>query len=389
MNFEKLKDLMERFVTDGYAPGNTIKVYLGKNKVFDYSCGYSDINKKVRMTGDEYFNLYSCSKIATVTAALQLVEKGVVLLNDPLYEYIPEYKNMYVKSGSGELIKAKNCIRIQHLFNMTAGLTYNIDTDGIKKARELTEGRMDTDEVVRCIAEDPLAFEPGEKFEYSLCHDVLAGLVSIVSGKKFRDYVKENIFEPLGMSSATYHLTPEIEKRMAVQYKFVPESGDNPDIVAAQQCGNDKKGTFAEVGRKNELVLGDEYDSGGAGIISNISDYAKLAAALANYGLGITGERILSPATVDLMRTNTLNETQIKSFSTSGYGYGLGVRTIIDRARAGSLANTGEFGWGGAAGASVYIDPQIGLSAVYAKHTLNPREPYYQPRIRNVLYSCI
>ena len=92
---------MDRFVIDNYAPGNTIKVYLGNNKVFDYSCGYSDIDKKIEMSGDEYFYLYSCSKITTVTAALQLLEKGIILLNDPLYEYIPEFKNMYSTAQSG------------------------------------------------------------------------------------------------------------------------------------------------------------------------------------------------------------------------------------------------------------------------------------------------
>ena len=393
MNFKNLRELMDRFVRDDYAPGNTIKVYLGNNKVFDYSCGYSDIDKKIEMSGDEYFYLYSCSKITTVTAALQLLEKGIILLNDPLYEYIPEFKNMYIKTESGELIKAKKDITIQNLFNMTAGFTYNTDTDGIKKAYELTQGKMDTETVIRCMASDPISFEPGEKFQYSMCHDVLAGLVSVVSGKKFRDYVKENIFEPLEMSSATYHLTPEIRKHMATQYRFVPQNdGEDFDLVNAQKCGNDKKGTFVDVGMKNHLVLGDEYDSGGAGIISSISDYAKLAAALANYGLGLTGERILSPSTVDLMRTNTLDANQIKTFNwkqVDGYGYGLGVRTMIDRAKGGAIGNIGEFGWSGAAGASVYIDPQIGLAAVYAKHTLNPREEYYQPRIRNVLYSCL
>lgn len=393
MNFSKLEDLMNQFIKDDYAPGNTIKVYLGQDKVFDYSCGYSDINKKIKMTGDEYFNLYSCSKIATVTAALQLIEKGVILLDDPLYEYIPEYKNMHIKTENGEIRKATKDITVLNLFNMTAGLTYDIDTDGIKKARELTGGKMDTDVVARCIASDPLSFEPGEKFQYSLCHDVLAGLVSIVTGKKFRDYVKENIFEPLEMTSATYHLTPEIEKHMAAQYRFVPSNSDTEfDIVKAQQSGNDKKGTFVDIGLENTHVLGDEYDSGGAGIISNISDFAKLAAALANYGLGLNGERILSPFTVELMRTNTLDKNQIKTFDwkqLNGYGYGLGVRTMIDRAKGGSLSNIGEFGWGGAAGASVYIDPKIGLAAVYAKHTLNPREEYYQPRVRNVLYSCL
>ena len=393
MNFEKLEKLMDRFVAEGYAPGNTIKVYFGKNKVFDYSCGYSDIDKKTKMTGNEYFNLYSCSKIATVTAALQLVEQGIILLNDPLYEYIPEYKDMYIKTENGELIKAKRDIKILNLFNMTAGLTYNMNTDGIKKAQELSQGKMDTTVVARCIASDPLSFEPGEKFQYSLCHDVLAGLVSTVSGKKFRDYVKENIFEPLDMSSATYHLTPEIREQMATQYRFIADNNDEElDIVDAQKYGDEKKGQFKNIGLENPHVLGSEYDSGGAGIISNVSDYVKLAAALANYGLGLTGERILSPSTLELMRTNTLDENQIKTFNwkqLDGYGYGFGVRTMMDLVKGGSTGNIGEFGWGGAAGASVYIDPQIGLAAVYAKHTLNPREEYYQPRVRNVLYSCL
>lgn len=281
MNFEELENLMNRFVEEGYAPGNTVKVYLGKDMVFDYSCGYSDMENKIKMTGDEYFNLYSCSKIATVTAALQLVEKGLVLLTDPLYEYIPEYKEMYIKTADGELVKAKKDITVINLFNMTAGFTYNMNTEGFKKARELTNGKMDTQTVVRCIAGDPLSFEPGERFQYSLCHDVLAGLVSVVTGQKFRDYMQKNIFDPLGMSSSTYYLKPDEQKYMAKQYQFVSKNnGENLDLVNAQKCGNDKKGYFEDVGLGNSLVLGDEYDSGGAGIISNVDDYAKLATAL-------------------------------------------------------------------------------------------------------------
>ncbi len=394
MKFNNLARLMEHFVEEGYAPGNTVKVYYKNDLVFDYSCGYSDIKKEIRMTGEEYFNLYSCSKVTTVTAALQLIDKGLILLNDPLYEYIPEYKEMYIKNGNGELVRAKNDIKILNLFNMTAGLTYNTKTENVERARVLTNGRMDTDVVVRCIAGDPLSFEPGERFQYSLCHDVLAGLVSIVTGKKFRDYVKENIFDPLGMESSVYHMTPREEARMASQYKFVPYSDLDKDFdaVKAQSSGCSRDGIYENVGVGNYLVVGDEYDSGGAGIISNVGDYAKLMAALAGYGMGINGERILSKGAVELMRTNTLSEEQLKPFSWKqlrGYGYGLGVRTMMDPIKGSSTGNVGEFGWGGAAGASVYVDPEIGLAAVYAKHTLNPREDYYQPRVRNAIYSCL
>lgn len=392
MNFDKLKNLMDHFVENDYAPGNTIKVYLDGKQIFDYSCGYSDLDNETPMSGNEHFFLYSCSKITTVTAALQLFEQGKFLLNDPLYDYIPEYKEMYIKARDGKISKAQKPITIKNLFNMTAGLTYDITTPAYSKARELTSGKMDTTVVARCLAEDYLAFEPGERFCYSMCHDVLAALVEIITGKKFRDYVKENIFDPLEMNDSAFHLTPEIEKNMACQYQFVSEDNGDLDIVDAQKFGRGKIGTFKNVGLIRNLVFGEEYDSGGAGVITTVSDYMKLAAALANYGTGLNAERILSPYTVDLMRTNTLDEKQMVSFNWEqlrGYGYGLGVRTMMDRAKGGSLSNIGEFGWGGAAGASVYIDPEINLAVVYAKHSLNPREEYYQPRVRNAVYACL
>lgn len=393
MNFNKLENLMNSFVEKGYAPGNTMMVYLNGEKVFDYSCGYSDLENKILMNGNEYFNIYSCSKIATVVAALQLLEKGVFLLDDPLYEYIPEYKEMYVKGADGELRKAKNPITIHNLFTMTAGLTYDSDTVAFEKARNITNGKMNTDIVARCIAEDPLAFEPGERFEYSLCHDVLAGLVSIITGKKFRDYMKENIFDPLEMDCSMYHLMPGIRNQMAQQYCLINNESDvEKDGVKAQIHGKTQGGHFKNAGIGNKLVFGEEYDSGGAGIITKVSDYIKLAVALANNGTGMTGERILSPYTIDLMKTNALTAEQMKYFNwkpLKGYGYGLGVRTMLHKEKGGVIGNCGEFGWSGAAGSSVYIDPQTSLAAMYAKHTLNPREDYYQPRIRNVVYACI
>ena len=123
-----------------------------------------------------------------------------------------------------------------------------------------------------------------------------------------------------------------------------------------------------------------------------MGDYAKLTAALANNGLGLTGERILSAASLNLMKTNRLGEAQLRDFNwkqLSGYGYGLGVRTHIDKAKSGSVSNIGEFGWGGAAGATVIVDTEAKLGVFFVQHTLNPREEWYQPRLRNVVYSCI
>ncbi len=375
------------------SPGNAVEVRIGNESVFKYAAGYSDLETKKELTGEEYFNIYSCSKITTMTAAMQLLEKGKFLVTDPLYDYIPEYKTMYVDDGEGNIREAKNPITIGNLFSMTAGFTYNFKTDAVEKVRKLTDGKMNTDVFARCKAEDPLIFDPGEKWRYSVCHDVLAGLISIIEGKPFRQYVRENIFEPLGMEKSVYHATDEIKSQMASQYKFVPE-GENGelDIVEAQKYGRSNDGTLVNVGKEVSRVLGEEFDSGGAGITTTVSDYMKLLEALANFGVGATGERILTENTVELMRTNRLTEEQLKYFNwrqLAGYGYGFGVRTLVDRAKAGSIGNLGEFGWGGAAGATAIVDPKLNLSVFYVQHCLNPREEFYQPRLRNIVYTCL
>ena len=391
MDFANLKNFMDYMAADR-TPGNAVEVYLEGKKVFQYEAGYSDLENKIPLTGREMYNIYSCSKVTTVTAGTQLLERGKILITDPLYDYIPEFREMYIRTADGNVKKAKNPITVGDLFSMTAGFTYDLNSEGFQKARELTGGKMDTVETIKCVAMDPLSFEPGTHWQYSICHDVLAALISVVSGQKFRDYVKENIFDPLDMKESVYHQAPEILERVAEQYFFVPNDSEIFDIVEAQKSGNSNDGYFKNVGKGVSHILGEEYDSGGAGIITTVSDYAKLMAALAGYGLGLTGERILAPNSVDLMRTNRLSPELLKDFEwrqLAGCGYGLGVRTHIDPAKSGVISNLGEFGWGGAAGATAIIDPKIGLGVFYAQHTLNPREEYYQPRLRNVVYSCL
>lgn len=392
MDFTNLKKFMDHMAEER-TPGNAVEVYLGGKKVFQYACGYSDMEKQIMMTGEEMFNIYSCSKVATVTAAIQLLEQGKYLLSDPLYEYIPEFRHMYVKRADGEIVEAVTPITIENLFTMTAGFSYNIDTQGFQKARELTNGKMDTVEVIKCVAKDPLIYEPGTRWVYSIGHDVLAAFVSVISGQKFRDYVKEHIFEPLDMKDSVYHHTEETLKRTAEMYTFVPKDNPDFDIVEAQMYGSANDGMYKHVNKGViRHVMGEEYDSGGAGIATTVSDYAKFAAALANWGTGLTGERILSSYAVNLMRTNRLNKELLQDFNwkqMAGCGYGLGVRTHMDPVASGQIGSLGEFGWGGAAGATILVDPKLNLGVFYAQHTTNPREEYYQPRLRNVVYSCL
>jgi len=389
MNFEALKNFMDR-LSSWRIPGNSVSVCVGGKEVFSYQSGYENYQNKTPMTPGKLFNIFSCSKPITVTAALQLYEKGYFLLDDPLYDFIPEYKHMYIKNADGSVTEAKNPITLRHLFTMQAGFGYDFGLPCFAKARELTEGKMNTLEVVKCLAREPLFFEPGSHWRYSLCHDVLAAVVEVISGKKFRDYVKENIFEPLEMKDSYYHNDDVLDK---VAEMYVYANSTETDIVAMQKSGsNEIDGKIRNVGKRVEHVLGSEYDSGGAGVTTSVEDYSKFASALANGGVGRNSEKIISAGTIDLLRTNQLGDVQMKDFNWQqlrGYGYGLGVRTLVDVAKSGSCGNIGEFGWGGAAGATVLIDPSVGLSVFYTHHMLNPQEEYYQPRLRNVVYSCI
>lgn len=388
MDFSALRAFMD-FMAQERTPGNAIEVYLKGEKVFSYASGFADLENRVRLCGNEYYFIYSCSKVAAAAAGMQLLEQGKLLATDPLYAYFPEFREMQIRQG-GELRPAKNPITIGDLFSMTSGIDY-----GYEKTLEEIErvsGRVETLDYVRGLAKKPLNFEPGTEWEYGLSHDILAGVIEVVSGMKFSEYMRKNIFEPLEMQETTYRMTPEIADRMASLYTFEVADGASLDPVAAQRMGNAEKGNFRKIEKNNFLVFSDSYDSGGAGIITTVSDYAKFAAALANGGTGLNGERILSPRTVELMKRNRLNLSEMKGFNwkqLTGYGYGFGVRTMVDPAAAGSLSSVGEFGWGGAAGSSVWIDTELNLGVFYAQHCLNPREEYYQPRLRNILYSCL
>lgn len=389
MDFTYLKDFMDR-LTAQHVPGNSIVVYHENREVFRYSSGYCDLESKTPMCGNELLNIYSCTKPATVTAALQLYERGYFLLNDPLYEFMPEFKDMYVKDKSGEIKKAKNPITIRHLFTMTSGFTYEKYSPSMQQAISDTNGKMPTVQALRYLAKEPLAFEPGTHWKYSLSHDVLAAVVEIISGKRFQDYVKEEVFAPIGVTDIHFHQTEDTLARTASQYMF--KTGEEIDIAKGQISAAGKDGYWEKQTKDNDLLYGPDYDSGGAGIIVSVPDYAKFASCLANGGIAPNGAQILSAGTIELLRTNQLNDTQLKDFNWSqlqGYGYGLGVRTMIGRKTAGFNGPVSEFGWGGAAGATLSADPDSKFAYFYAHHMLIPKEEYYQPRLRNVAYSCL
>lgn len=379
MDFEKLKSFMDKLCS-WRIPGNACSVYKDGMQIFKYASGYADVEAKIPMTGtDERLFVYSASKIITCTAALMEWEKGSFLLDDALDTYMPEWKNVMVRKTGGDGTEytepCKGYVKVRDLFSMSAGLDYSTERPSIAKALSDLAPSCPTRKICAAMAGDPLLFEPGTHWNYSFCHDVLAALVEVVSGMRMRDYAKKYIFDPLGMNNTSYGM------------------GDSPLRMAKIYQFSDEEGRYSELpGQNNYYIFGPEYDSGGAGVVSTVEDMAVFMHTLALGGTSANGVKILSPSTVALMKENTLDPVALKDFNWSplcGYGYGLGVRTLISKAAGGSPSPLGEFGWTGAAGAYVLIDTENRLSMFYAHHMLNNQEWYTASRLRNILYSCL
>lgn len=377
MDFKPLASFIDR-ITSWRIPWAEVMVIHQNDTVFHYRNGYANLEENTPITDGAIFNLYSMTKIMTCVAALQLVERGHMLLSDPVSDYLPEFAEMNVKkimpNGEIRLEKATRAITVRDLFTMTAGFSYDVGAPSIKEAVQSTNGKLPTREFAKALAKEPLLFEPGTHWNYSMCHDVLGALIEVVSGRRFGTYLQEEITGPLGMNDTAFDLNDEQQSRLIPQYAY------NDELEKSIRMDG------------NGFRVGTELESGGAGLLSTVRDYALFLNALTGHGTSPEGVRILSKASVELMRTDHLNEMTRPDYSwdhMGGYGFGLGVRTHISKSESGSLSPHGEFGWSGAAGCMAIIDPDSGLTVMYAQHLLNSQEPYIQRRLRNVVYSCI
>ena len=369
MEFVNLKNYMDRLVSEYRVPGVDCTVYRDHQLLFRYHTGLRDLENRRPMTGDELFIIFSMTKMLTCTCALQLLEQGKYMLNDPLSRYLPEFASMKVSTGEGTA-DAQNPITIRDLFTMGAGLDYDLRAPGIQRA--LAEGRTTTRELAAALSETVLGFEPGTRYRYSLCHDVLGALVEVWSGKTLGEYMKENLLDPLGMKNTFFGVPgdPKLLDRMAARYRYSPDR--TPERLPLECVYN----------------LSDRYESGGAGLVSTAEDYALFLDAIACGGQGANGARILAPSTVALMGTNHLTGAQLEDFGKArpGYGYGLGVRTHMDKSRSGSLSPIGEFGWDGAAGGFAVVDPKNKVSMTYFQE-IHHWDLRIQTEMRNALYA--
>lgn len=351
--FPKLTEYIERLHREKNARSCGIIIYKNHEKIYEHFCGYRDAAGTEKADGKTLYNMYSCTKPMTVAAGMMLVERGVLSLDAPVAEYLPEISEAYVMEGGKKICVGEKML-VRHLFTMSAGFDYGITSRPITELVKKTNGTASTRDMMRAFTSLPLGFRPGEKFRYSLCHDVLAAVIEAASGKRFADFMYENIFAPLGMENTYFHLPmAEKEKRMAELYKW-------------------DAGRMRLFGKENGYELTANYDSGGAGLISCADDYAVFADTMACGGVAKNGVRLLSEESVHYMAGDRLagfveHPESFGSVVGAGYCYGLGVRVLTDRAY-GSKAPLGEFGWDGAAGSCFTADPENGIGMIFTEH---------------------
>lgn len=268
---------------------------------------------------------------------------------------------------------------------MSVGLpnpNWNDSPTGLELTRIMTEemakngGLSDLQSVIRAVAAVPMAFDPGEHWMYGLGHDLVAALVEVISGKSIGSFLREEVFEPLGMQDTDYRYRGDIAERMATIYSIEPDGSRKP-----------VEGIFDMFHAPDA-----KYEGGGSGLYSTLHDYLKFSQMLANGGQ-YNGQKLIGRKTIDLMRTNYLDDTKLSEYRSTpyhaGYGYGLGVRTLMDKAMANSNSSLGEFGWSGMAGTWVSIDPSEGLSIVYLHQTYPHLEEHHHLRVRAAVYGAL
>jgi CubicO group peptidase (beta-lactamase class C family) len=375
----RLDAVTHGWVDDGRIAGVVTLVARRGRVVHLDAYGMADIENDQPMTKDTFFRLWSMTKPVTSVALLTLYEEGKFQLSDPLARHLPEFAHVKVLAGvddAGESIleDPTRPPTMLDVFRHTAGFTYGSGPEPIQQfLRPNPYSEPSLEALTNRIAEVPLIYQPGTRWVYSFSHDIQARLVEVLSGMSFEDYTRERLFEPLGMNEVVFGLPERLADRFANTYS-PNEAGE---LVATDTPEN---------------TTYDLPPFGGTSLSGPVMDYARFAQMLVNSG-ELDGARILSPRTVDLMASNHLPEGVARRSADGaeslGEGYGLGVRVVTDRAKAGNLTSTGTFGWSGAAGTHFFVDREEKLVGVFMVQRQGPGGFGMSDQFETMVYQAI
>lgn len=368
---QRLMDVLRREVASGRLPGAVALIARkGQVALFD-TVGVQDPSSGAAMRPDSIFRIYSMTKPVVSVAVMMLLERGQLLLSDPVGQHLPEFAHQQVHTASG-LVPPTQPATVQDLLRHTAGLTYEFLGDSPVQ-RQYGEVKIATrdrsnDEFSRTLAAIPLQFQPGSMWAYSRATDVLGRLVEVLSGQTLGQFLHNEIFAPLGMVDTGFVVPPSEHHRIAEPFEKDPDGGVLMKVL-------DPKHPAA-------------MEAGGGGLMSTALDYARFLQCLRNKG-ELNGVRLLGPHTVDFMTADHLGDIPSEGpLLPPGHGFGLGFAVRTAQGISPVPGSVGLYYWGGIAGTTFFVDPALDLYAVLMIQAPNQRD-YYRPLFRDLVYAAL
>lgn len=372
---QRLLSVLQADIDRGRLPGAVALVARrGKVALFE-SLGRQDPAAGSPMTRDSIFRIYSMTKPVVSVAVMMLVEQGRLLLSDPVARHLPEFANQKVaveRGGQVTLDDAHRPATVQDLLRHTAGLTYeflgNADVQRQYARLQMGSRERSNAEFSGVLAGLPLMYQPGSVWEYSRATDVLGRLVEVLSGQTLGEYLRRNIFVPLGMHDTGFAVDPAHHPRIAEPFAHDPDGGVPMRVLEPRRVA--------------------AMESGGGGLLSTAMDYARFLQFMRNRG-ELDGVRLLGSRTVDFMTADHLGAIPVTGdVLPPGYGFGLGFAVRTATGIASVPGSKGLYYWGGIAGTTFFVDPAEDLYAVLMIQAPNQRD-HYRPLFRSLVYAAL
>ncbi len=368
---QRLMDVLRREVASGRLPGAVAMIARrGQIGLFE-AVGQQDPGTGTPMKTDSIFRIYSMTKPVVSVAVMMLVERGHLLLSDPVSHWLPEYANQQVATADG-LEPVKQEATVQDLLRHTAGLTYEFLGDSPVQrqygAVKIASRERSNAEFSQVLAGVPLQFQPGTVWAYSRATDVLGRLVEVVSGQSLGAFLQAEIFEPLGMVDTGFAVPPEQQHRIAEPFAHDPDGGVPMKVLEPRQVP--------------------AMEGGGGGLMSTAMDYTRFLQCLRNRG-ELNGVRLLGPHTVDYMTADHLGGMPYDgTLLPPGHGFGLGFAVRTQLGLSPVPGSVGLYYWGGIAGTTFFVDPALDMYAMLMIQAPNQRD-YYRPLFRDLVYAAL
>lgn len=383
----KLQPLLEEMASTHFVSGVTCMVLQNGEEQCYYEAGCRDIANALPMTRDTIFRLFSMTKPITATAAMMLLEEGKLDLLEPVSKYLPGFTNQFIIQN-GAAVPVSHPMTIQNLLNMTSGLVYGGENCAAESrtgalieeiiASLSSPNPLTTLEIMERLGQIPLAFQPGERWQYGMSADVLGAVIEIVSGMRFGEFLAKRIFEPLGMKDTAFYVPENKQSRLA---KIYEETKDGLEENHA-----------SHLGIQNNLGLPPAFESGGAGLASTIDDYAAFTQMLMQKGT-YRGKTLLSPKTVEFMTNAHLTPSQQPYVNLwenlPGHTYANLLRIMNDPGAAPYLGSKGEYGWDGWLGTYMTNDPRHKLTILLMQQKTDSGMTIYTRKVRNIVFSAL